>query len=283
MDQEGVLSTDRASVDRYREASFDAEYLVDETWRALIDAAPREPVLPVALLLAPPLPSSSRPVRVEAIDGRAYFLKGSQNMRSLVSEHVVAKIGAAMGAPVPEVRLLDLPAEMAIYDPNLRGISPGLAHGSLIIENCSDTEYFPRAHEPENRLRYQLLAALFGMTIAADHQFICRTKPPRHVYSVDHGEFLPRRGAWMERDLRDPGLVELDRHISATCGFRPEERVAGCAALAGLAPEAIARAVAGPPRAWGLSDTERVSLAWFLGRRRDMLLALLCDEVAEGG
>lgn len=262
---------------------LDAEWLTAEAWEHAIAAQP--PVVPVRvdLVRGPPLTSVSRPVLVLGEDEQVYYLKGGQCGRALVSEQVVARIGRAMGAPVAEVRVLDLPPELARDDLSMRGIAPGLAHGSLKIDGCSNASGRLHTHLPENRARYVLLATLFGLTVAGDQQFILRDDPPRLVWSVDHGLFLPERGAWRVSDLEHPDLPRrpgLEASLAGECAFTPAEHRVACAALAGLRAEDIAAAVAAPPEVWGLSARERVALAWYLGRRRDTLLHTLCTVAA---
>lgn len=216
-------------------------------------------------------------------DERVYYLKGAQLGRMLVSEQVVARIGQALGAPVPEVRILDLPRDLVHYDLNMRGFTPGLAHGSLKIDDCANEAGRLHTHTPENRSRYLLLGVLFGLTVAHDAQFILRDAPPRLVYSVDHGLFLPERGVWRAHDLEHPDLptpARLDVSIAHACNFSPAEIRIACEALASLRPEDIAAAVAAPPDSWGILPAERVALAWYLGRRRDRLLTALCAQAA---
>lgn len=262
---------------------LDAVWLMAEAWeRAIAEYSAEEPVR-VDLVRGLPLPSMSRPVLVLAADDRAYYLKGAQCGRALVSEQVVGRLGRAMGAPVPEVRVLDLPRDLVYYDQNMRGIMPGLSHGSLLIDDCSNESGQMHTHAPANRARYALLAALFGLTVADDPQFILGNAAPRLVYSVDHGLFLPERNAWRPHDLEHPDLPSPPRPhplIAQACGFSAQEHRIACEAIASLRAEDIAAAVAAPPEVWGILPVERVALAWYLGRRRDMLLRHLCALAA---
>ncbi len=260
---------------------LDAIWLTTEAWAKALAEQPAEVPVRVDLIQGLPLTSSSHPVLVLAADEREYYLKGAQCGRALVSEQVVARLGRAMGAPVPEVRILDLPRDLVYYDQNMRGIMPGLAHGSLKIDDCSNESGRMHAHEPANRSRYMLLAALFGLTVAGDHQFLLGDAPPRLVYSVDHGLFLPERNAWRAHNLEHhdlPRSPELDSWLARQCNFTAQEHQVACEAVANLRAEDIAAAVAAPPEAWGILPEERVALAWYLGRRRDMLLRHLCSS-----
>jgi len=259
---------------------LDAVWLTPEAWASALAEHSAEAPVRVDLIQGLPLSSMSRPVLVLAADEREYYLKGAQCGRALVSEQVVARLGRAMGAPVPEVRILNLPRDLVHYDSNMRGIMPGLAHGSLKINDCSNESGRMHTHAPENRSRYVLLATLFGLTVAGDHQFLLGDAPPRLVYSVDHGLFLPERNAWRTHDLEHPDLPQaphLDSWLAQQCSFTAQEHQVACEAVANLRAEDIATAVAAPPETWGILSEERVALAWYLGRRRDMLLRHLCS------
>ena len=56
------------------------------------------------------------------------------------------------------------------------------------------------------------------------------------------------------------------------CELTVAEAADGIMALSALDDAGIARAVATPPDSWGLSREERISLAAYIGMRRDHLL-----------
>ena len=59
---------------------------------------------------------SSLPALVEADDGREYVAKfrgAGHGAKALIAELVTGEIGRALGLPVPELALLELPVEIA--------------------------------------------------------------------------------------------------------------------------------------------------------------------------
>lgn len=201
-----------------------------------------------------------------------------QGMRTLASEQVVARVGAALGAPVPEVRVLDLDASLLTTEA-LRGTqAPGLAHGSLMLSGpVFDWQKIESASRPSQRRCYLLLAVLFCLTHARDMQFVFNATT---VYSVDHGAFLPERRTREWQCPEDP-LIALPDELADACCFQPWELREGCEALARLRPEHIAAAVGAVPDGWFRGD-DPADVACYLARRRDSLLMHLSARIAGG-
>lgn len=251
---------------------LDSVYLLPENWREPIDASPPERVLDIVTLIDAPRPSSSKPFLVADAAKNVYAFKALQNQRRLVAEAVVARVAVTLGAPVPTPRIMNLPSDLTRHSLELRGIQPGLGHGSLWVKNCSDADWIRHTHEPRNRIRLALLAALFGISVSADSQFIYSIGAPHLVWSVDHGEFLPKRGMWTTADLDMYLMAALDSDISYACRFSGADLESCHAAVCLLTAQKIAEAVAAPPKEWAFDEPEREELACILGKRRDSLL-----------
>src|SRR5262245_44207625 len=84
-------------------------------------------------------PTFSKPVVLACDDGKVYVVKGlqpgrpdhHQMSRAIIADHVVGRVGYAMGAPVPEIRLIDVPAALRDAQPEMQHMVAGIAHGSL--------------------------------------------------------------------------------------------------------------------------------------------------------
>ncbi len=149
----------------------------------------------------------------------------------------------------------------------------GIGHGSLFIEGCYDGWELEHVDEEENLDRYALLAALYGWTQAADHQFLYRKMPPHLVYSVDHGHFLEGGPEWTTASLLVAPKALPNCLIASSAALSRNALQSATLRLQRVADEDIAEAVAAPPDSWGMMMHERVALAEYLARRRDDLLA----------
>src|SRR5689334_1621242 len=56
--------------------------------------------------------TASRPVLLACSDGQEYVVKGRQNGKLIANEQIVAHLARVIGAPVPEVKLVDVSAEL---------------------------------------------------------------------------------------------------------------------------------------------------------------------------
>ena len=105
--------------------------------------------------------SAAHPAKLKCDDGYTYVVKGSQNGRMIFNDHVVATLGAKLGAPVPAVRMVDVPPTLIEAEPELKaaGFAPGLGHGSREIDQVSpDREGLAHCDQASNRSRFAVLA-----------------------------------------------------------------------------------------------------------------------------
>ena len=243
-------------------------------WRELIRRA-RRPVPVAARTPLRPFAGVSDAVAMDCDDGRRYVVKGRQVGRALVADQVVGRLGDAIRAPVAEVGIVDVPAQLVAESPYLEPFEPGVGHGSLFIPGCHDSRDVAFAYEQENEERFALLAVLYGWALADDRQFLYQKTPPRLVHSVDHGNFFAGGPEWTIDTLATAPVAEPDTWIAIQAGTRGDALRAAIAQLRSVADAGIAEAVAAPPGAWGVSMDERVALAEYLAHRRDELLARL--------
>lgn len=195
--------------------------------------------------------------------------------RVLVNDQIVARLGELIHAPVPNVALIDVPAELVANQAEMAHMMAGIAHGSQFVENVTERAGFEHAVVLENRQRFALLAVLFGWIGAQDHQFVYSKTGPQLVYSVDHGHFFPSGPAWTEASLAGAPESQPDTQITNACNITQPELHEAIRALSDVGDEALAYIVAVPPDEWGLTMEERMALLNYLTKRRDELLAML--------
>src|SRR2546425_5181788 len=195
--------------------------------------------------------SASDPVALLCDGGEVYVVKARHNgrpeiARMMVAERVVCSIGRVLGAPVPEVAFVEVPAELVAAQPELANFISGIAHGAKFIANTTERDGINHAAEAENRVRFARLAVLFGWAHGADHQFIYEKTPPHRVYSHDHGHFLPGGPNWSVASLTQHD-AHLDAVIAGGCNLTPVEINEAIVHLKGVVPADIERVVAGVP------------------------------------
>lgn len=75
---------------------------------------------------------------MECDDGRAYLVKFKDRTRTVINEHVGHSIARMLDLPVPEGRLVSVGPDLiqGSSDLRVRGIAPGIHHGSVWLEGC---------------------------------------------------------------------------------------------------------------------------------------------------
>jgi hypothetical protein len=221
--------------------------------------------------------TASKPVLVRCDDGREYVVKGSQAGRMLVNDHLVAKLGALLGAPVPEAEIVALTQDLIAAQAEMSHMTAGLAHGSRFIPNCHDGGQHAT---PENRERFARLAVLFGLAGASDHQYLHQNNPPHLVYSVDHGHFFPGGPEWTAQSLEQTGPAVADDSVVQAYQVTPEELAGAAVALEQITDDAIVEIVGSLPSTWGVDEDDRLAMvAYLIRRREEMKAACVMGEV----
>lgn len=214
--------------------------------------------------------TKAQPVLLRCADDQNYMVKGMQAGRQIINDQIVARLGMMLGAPVGEPQLIYIPAELIEIEPRLAHISPGAAHGTLLIPQCDDHIELIATSEPNNRTRLAHLAVLYGWIVPGDRQFLFSMSPPRIIYSVDHGHFFPNGPDWKIEDLLNASFPILPECFSG-CSLTTEELSEALDSLAAVTVAQIIQAVASPPDEWGLTIEERVQLVHYLIRRQKEL------------
>jgi hypothetical protein len=208
-------------------------------------------------------------------NGRQYVVKGRQAGRSVFNEQVIGRLGIALGVPVCDVILVNVPSELiAQNQPAMDHFAPGLAHGCHFVPDCVGAMQITHVDEPANRERYARLAVFYGCIFARFHQFLYKAEAPHQVYSCDHGDFFPCGPSWTEESLAAAPRAEPDGFIMNACGLGRDEIARARPLIDVINPEIIASAIAAVPRDWGgVTDRERYALACYLLARAEALRA----------
>lgn len=220
-------------------------------------------------------PTNSRPVLLSASDGNLYVVKGRQNRRVAVNDHLVARLGGLMDAPVTTAALVDLPQMLIHIEPQLTYMPVGISHGSRWIPDCTERLTFEYAHLKENRHRFASLAILYSWAGCwSDHQFIYRKSSPHLVYSVDHGHFFPAGPPWTITSLFGSPSATIDP-VFSDCNLSRNDIRKAATTFKVINVVDITTIVNGIPASWGISPDERTAMIDYLARRHSRILTLL--------
>lgn len=219
----------------------------------------------------------SKPVNFICTNGVICVVKGirqNQPPRYLVNDHVVGRVAALLKAPVPEVVFVEITPELLSAETRARHFLPGLAHGTIFIQDCTNREALLHIDKPENRSRFAHLAVLYSWMRAGDYQCIYQKNAPNLVYSVDHGHFFPSGPNWTVNSLEAYTETVMDPWFNS-CGLIKTDFENVTQNLNLITDEDVELIVQGPPDAWGISQDERAALSSFLIQRKAKLIEIL--------
>ncbi|HET7474445.1 MAG TPA: HipA family kinase [Dermatophilaceae bacterium] len=217
----------------------------------------------------------SLPGIVEAEDLGTYAVKfrgAGQGVKVLVAEVVVAAIAGVVGVPVPELRLVDLDAQIAKYeaDEEVQDLLTASVGLNLGVDFLPGSFGYDGSSPPDPDLAARILW-LDAFTANVDRTWANPNLLSWHgqVWAIDHGAALyfhhswPRYGSRPQRFAGQP--FDASRHVLRSVAG--DVRAAHEEAAAGLDAAAFADALAGVPDEWlesapGLADPGAVRAAY---------------------
>lgn len=111
---------------------------------------------------------STEPFLCRCDDGKLYVVKSKPRMppRELVVEFVAANLASGVGLSIPDFCIVDIPAELIEYSPELYGeISDGYAFASRFIESAAELSFRQAHNQNIVPLRDQKMIYLFDRWI----------------------------------------------------------------------------------------------------------------------
>ena len=222
----------------------------------------------------------SGPAEFQCSDGKRRVLKALRSDRdigrALFNDQTVARMGAALGAPVGDVALVNISPELIAINPDIAYMRPGVAHATLRIPDVSQRiDAVSYAAVPENGIRYATLAILYGwIGVTGDRQFVFGDRHPNLVYSVDHGHFFPGGPNWSKATLDGtvhPSMPAADLLGASSASLADLDPV--YARLSAMSESDILGMVMAAPSSWGVDVVDRIALAQYLWRRLGEMLA----------
>lgn len=243
-----------------------------EGWRGLLEGRrdPKSPPL-IEVALQPSTRGGSGTFLAADSDQRQWWVKPLNNRQGgkvVVTEHVVGKAGALIGAPVCEVAVVELPAELTGWEFRPGAVlEPGLAHGSAAVVAALEDRGLSYRDRDDNRVRHAGVVALYDWCWGGDDQWLYAEQQDRMLYSHDHGWYLPENGHdWNEttlmRRMNEPHPINASTHdLDAAELHRLAER------LRGLSRQELVDMLKRVPTSWPVSNDELEALGWFLESR----------------
>lgn len=222
--------------------------------------------------------TASKPAALKCDDGKDWVVKAQFARQGITADCVLAKIGQALGAPVPETGRVEVSPELIAAEPRLRNLpgggamEPGIWHGSRWIDGVhqtGDKRNNAVLPIPENAERYGRLAMYVAWCGGGDRQFVYEDDAPYLVHLVDMGHALPGANGWTARHLdAHVASAPLPADLWAASAF---DRTKAESIMNALDPIAcIAHAVSEPLDHWSdpiLTMDTRIALAHYLSRQ----------------
>jgi hypothetical protein len=251
-------------------------------WGQLVRAARAPRVVPARIYVGRAAQSASSPQKYQCGSNRdLYCVKFVNNThgdgRALVAEHLAGRCGKLIDAPVGAVALVNVPTHLTkgvTLTDGTTAVEAGIQHATRWRHSFSDKQGI--AYTGQNRRRLGALQVLYTWVLCTgDHQLIYANADPFEVLSVDHSEFLPgSAGQWTPALLQQSSASVIADPFFDQAALGSTDRAPALRALRRLHEPDIARAVAAPPSSWSIAAADRIDLADYLWRRRQLVLDL---------
>jgi hypothetical protein len=198
----------------------------------------------------------SLPAIVEADDDGLYVLKfrgAGQGPKALIAELVAGEIGRLLGLPVPEIVLMELPADLARTEPDaeIQSLIRTSAGLNIALDYLPGSVTFdPLVFTPDAKLAssivwFDALICNVDRTLRNVNMLVWH----RRLWLIDHGAALYFHHAWTRRDQPGETPFALIRdHVLLPFADRLEEVDAELTAR--IEPVKVAAVVDLIPDAW---------------------------------
>lgn len=241
-------------------------------WSGVLSDRGNPDEIPVIEVPLQPSPQGGSGTFLAADDnGKKWWVKPLNNQQGgkvIVTEQIVGRMGALIGAPVCEVGVVRLPEEISGWEfrPGAQ-IQPGLAHGSAAVDPVVEDRSLAHRDRDDNRRRHVGIIALYDWCWGGDPQWLYAEANDRMVYSHDHGWYLPEEGNdWDEVTL----VTRVDEpHVPAwpIGGLDADELTRLATVLSAVSTHDLIEILREVPLSWPATTGELETLGWFLERR----------------
>lgn len=207
----------------------------------------------------------------ECTDGAQWWIKPPNHLQGgkvVVTEFLVGKLGALIGAPVCEVAVIGIGPEVAGWEfRHGYALVTGFGSGSKLVADAVELSGLESRERDDNRRRHAGVFALYDWCWGGDDQWLYSETADRMVYSHDHGWYFPDTGNdWSTATLlanvnNDHPAGHSVANLDKTEVIRLADR------LDAVTPVEIAQILQMVPPTWPVTDAELDTLGYFLEER----------------
>jgi hypothetical protein len=220
---------------------------------------------------------------VLADDGRRYWCKSLNNFqgpRIPVTEQIVGRLAALIGAPACEVALVrrDPIAGWEFRPSSGRVVEKGWAHGSVAVDPAVETRSLDHRSDDDNRRRHCGIYALCDWLAGSDVQWLYGVSEDNAYYSHDHGFYLTGP-EWTLATLAAGQDAPFTLSVPAD-QLDAGELTRLASVLDALSRQEIEHELSKLPGDWPVADDELAAVADFVVHRRGPVAARLRAVVA---
>lgn len=197
-----------------------------------------------------------------------------------MTEQIVGRLAAVIGAPACEVALVELDAIAGWeFRPGSgRFVESGWAHGSVAVDPAMETRGLDHRTDDDNRRRHCGIYALCDWLAGSDVQWLYGVAEDNAYYSHDHGYYLTGPD-WTETSLA--ARRDAPYTLSIPPGQLDGAELSRLAdELDGLTRQDIDGELSNIPPDWPVTDGELDAVAAFVDHRRGPVAARLRGMVA---
>ncbi len=190
-----------------------------------------------------------------------------QGQRVPITEQIVGRAGALIGAPTCVVRTIEISPDFAGWEfrPGATLLA-GVAHASLNVEPVVQTGSLTHRSDDDNARRHAQIFGLYDWCWGGDPQWLVALAEENRFYSHDHGHFLPNGPNWFAATL-ETNVDAAHEFAEAGDAITPELGREVSATLRAIQREALRDALGRIPSAWPVTDEELECVGFFLERR----------------
>lgn len=192
-------------------------------------------------------------------------------MKALAAEWTVGRLGCAIGAPVCEVALVQIPTQLlpCEFAPG-RSLVAGTGCASRDLTGTPKEVRGTLAHRDadDNRRRHAGVFAIVDWFNGSDVQWLHDAADDWALYSHDHGWYFPPSGPdWTVEQLQAT-VAAPQQPLGNPAGLDAAELDRLASAIEGVSNDIIANVLGAVPLEWGITPTDLDCLAWYLAERR---------------
>jgi len=244
-----------------------------DQWVGRIEGSrPSEPDIQLVAPLAQSKNGGSGAFQAKASDGFRYWVKvmnNGQGERVPITEQIVGRVGALIGAPCCTVKTIGISPDFAGWEfrPG-KTLEPGIGHASLAVEPSIETRRLDHRAEDENTKRHAFLYALYDWCWGGDPQWLVAMGDDFSYHSHDHGWYFPPIGPhWTVEELLSK--VEVPNVFPAEdWNGIPRETIQGVIdRISSVNHTSLTSAISSIPAAWPVTDQELEHIGFFLEHR----------------